>query len=87
MTARNLPSWALLLSLLTTGGAAAQGMAFIEPPKTEPPAVMDQPPAKRPWMLTGHGGMRDAGGRLPNQATGPKRERVVHDICIGCDAR
>ena len=23
-------------------------------------------------------------GRLPNQRTGPKREHVVHDICIGC---
>ncbi|MGU3667816.1 hypothetical protein ACLBX9_26825 [Methylobacterium sp. A49B] len=23
-------------------------------------------------------------GQLPNQRTGPKREHVVHDICIGC---
>ncbi len=23
-------------------------------------------------------------GRLPNQHTGPKRDRAVHDICIGC---
>jgi hypothetical protein len=24
------------------------------------------------------------GGQLPNQQTGPKREHVVRDICIGC---
>ncbi|BAU91170.1 hypothetical protein MPPM_2565 [Methylorubrum populi] len=68
-------------------GAAAQGLALIERQMPEPPRAVDDTPVKRPWMLTGRGADRDTGGRLPNQTTGPKRERVVHDICIGCGAR
>lgn len=65
----------------------AQGLALIERQAPEPPRAVDDTPVKRPWMLTGQGVARDTGGRLPNQTTGPKRERVVHDICIGCGAR
>lgn len=67
--------------------AGAQGLALIERQVPEPPRAVDDTPVKRPWMLTGQGAPRDTGGRLPNQTTGPKRERVVHDICIGCGAR
>ncbi len=83
MAVRDPLSWALLLGLLMTGGAAAQGMAYTMPPASDPPKAAE-PPAQRPWALSSHGAIRDAGGRLPNQTTGPKRERVVHDICIGC---
>jgi hypothetical protein len=67
--------------------AGAQGLALIERQVPEPPRAVDDTRVKRPWMLTGQGAVRDTGGRLPNQTTGPKRERVVHDICIGCGAR
>ncbi|UYW25895.1 hypothetical protein OKC48_21890 [Methylorubrum extorquens] len=67
--------------------AGAQGLALIERQAPEPPRALDDTPVKRPWMLTGQVAPRDTGGRLPNQTTGPKRERVVHDICIGCGAR
>ncbi|MBB2964588.1 hypothetical protein FHU13_005004 [Methylobacterium sp. R2-1] len=87
MAVRTLSSWVLLFGLLMTGGAAAQGMALTEPRKPEPNRIIEEPPTMRPWMLTGHGTLREAGGRLPNQVTGPKRERAVHDICIGCGAR
>lgn len=83
MAARYLPSWALLFCLLMTVGATAQGMAFTMPPAPAPSQAVELP-AQRPWALTSHSAVRDAGGRLPNQATGPKRERVVRDICIGC---
>lgn len=71
----------------TPTGAGAQGLALIERQVPEPPRAVDDTPVKRQWMLTGQGAHRDTGGRLPNQTTGPKRERVVHDICIGCGAR
>lgn len=71
----------------TPTSAGAQGLALIERQVPEPPRAVDDTPVKRQWMLTGQGALRDAGGRLPNQTTGPKRERVVHDICIGCGAR
>jgi hypothetical protein len=29
-------------------------------------------------------GFPSTDGQLPNQRTGPRREHVVHDICIGC---
>ena len=83
MAARDLPSWALLFSVLMTGGATAQGMAYTMPRGTEPSHTVE-PSAQRPWALTTHGAIRDPSGRLPNQAIGPKRDRVVHDICIGC---
>lgn len=83
MAAPDLPSWALLFSLVMGGGATAQGMAYTVPRGADQSHTAE-PPAQRPWALTSHRVIRDAGGRLPNQATGPKRERVVHDICIGC---
>lgn len=83
MALRDLPLKALLFSALMTGGAMAQGMAYTMP-QGPGPLHAAEPPIQRPWALTSHGAIRDAGGRLPNQATGPKRERVVRDICIGC---
>ncbi|CAO4145284.1 hypothetical protein GPNCGGLF_LOCUS2108 [Methylorubrum aminovorans] len=83
MAVRDLPFWAMLFCLLTTEGATAQGMAHTMPAGPDPSQTAE-PPAQRPWALTNHGAIRDAGGRLPSQATGPKRERVVRDICIGC---
>lgn len=76
-------SRALLLGLLMTGGATAQGMAYTVPPASDPSKAAE-PPVQRPWALTSHGAIRDPGGLLPNQTIGPKRERVVRDICIGC---
>ncbi|GEL44312.1 hypothetical protein MEX01_49030 [Methylorubrum extorquens] len=87
MAARTFPSSALLFSLLMTEGSAAQGMALAEPRKSEPSRIVEETSTIRPWMLTGRGALGGTGGRLPSQATGPKRERAVHDICIGCGAR
>lgn len=87
MATRILPAGALILGLaiLVTGQAspaAAQYMVLTHP-GAPPPAAETAPPAAplpppRPTA-------RILDGELPNQRTGPKRERVVRDICIGCD--
>ena len=56
--------------VLTHEGAPASKAEIVPPPAPLPPP--------RPTA-------RALDGELPNQRTGPKRERVVRDICIGCD--
>lgn len=65
------------------------GMAIGTP--VPPPAAASPVPAapqadltmgRRPKALGT--GRTSADGQLPNQRTGPKRDHVVHDICIGC---
>ncbi|KAB1070784.1 hypothetical protein F6X53_29595 [Methylobacterium soli] len=72
------------------------GMAFTAPPHPAADVlqtsrdpiinaghVVDLPPAHRRMPLSGSD-RRLLDGQLPNQETGPKREHVVRDICIGC---
>jgi hypothetical protein len=65
---------------IASGPAAAQYMALTAPaPKPaapEPPKPV--PPTARPVEHAFN-------GQLPNQRTGQGRQRVVRDICIGCD--
>jgi hypothetical protein len=86
MMLRDVMLGALLGSIAFASDAAAQGMMLTQP---RAPALLTQSTdvaPKRPWALTAHEAAPKAAGQLPNQATGPKRERVVRDICIGCDA-
>lgn len=78
---RRLP--VILALILVPGAAAAQGMALTAPRVAAlSPRTVPLPPP-RP------GETREAepiapAGRLPNQTTGSRRDRVVRDICIGC---
>ncbi|MBX9931740.1 MAG: hypothetical protein K2Y56_09420 [Methylobacterium sp.] len=74
---------AALLGLALGGApASAQHMALTpggEAPAGRPaPVVERNVPPSRPRAEV-------LGGELPNQRTGPMRQRVVRDICIGCD--
>ena len=68
------------------------GMASSAPAPAPPPALAAPPPVAAQADLTGGrrrlralgGGFPSTDGQLPNQRTGPRREHVVHDICIGC---
>ncbi|KQT83650.1 hypothetical protein ASG51_16005 [Methylobacterium sp. Leaf465] len=84
---RARPRWAslgLALAGLVPGfapaPAAAQYMALTAPaPKPaapEPPKPVPPPTRAAEQAFDGH---------LPNQRTGHGRERMVRDICIGCD--
>jgi hypothetical protein len=65
---------------------AVQGMALTRPPVPAASPQADAPPAPaRPLPLRAEASV--PAGRLPDQATGRMRERIVRDICIGCDAR
>ncbi|KAB1079371.1 hypothetical protein [Methylobacterium soli] len=65
---------------------AVQGMALTRPPVPAASPQADAPPAPaRPLPLRAEASV--PAGRLPGQATGRMRERIVRDICIGCDAR
>lgn len=63
---------------------AQQGMAFtvphgpmaLEERGTVSPKPRSDPTAREAPILPG--------GRLPNQATGARKDRVIRDICIGC---
>ncbi|MBE7204239.1 MAG: hypothetical protein INR70_41495 [Parafilimonas terrae] len=67
-------------------------MASGAPAPAPPPALAAPPPVAAQADLTGGrrrlralgGGFPSTDGQLPNQRTGPRREHVVHDICIGC---
>ncbi|MBP1178658.1 hypothetical protein JOE48_000622 [Methylobacterium sp. PvR107] len=65
------------------------GMANSTP--ATPPGLGAPPVAVQADLTGGRRRLRALGsgfpstdGQLPNQRTGPRRERVVHDICIGC---
>lgn len=82
-------TWLLVgigVGFLAAGDAAAQGMALTEPREPAPQPVPAEAPAKRAWMLTAREAAPRSAGHLPNQTVGPKRDRVVRDICIGCGA-
>lgn len=69
-------------ALASAGPCAAQNMA-LTPPAPPPNASPSEPvrhpePPARPQLHA-------FSGELPNQRTGPMRNRVVRDICIGCD--
>jgi hypothetical protein len=62
-------------------------------PAPAPPSAVDAPAPVAPQVDLAGGrrrlralgsGLPAIEGQLPNQRTGPKREHVVHDICIGC---
>jgi hypothetical protein len=71
------------------------GMAFTDRPQPadvpQPPRdpiinavhTVNLPPTHKRMRFSG-GDERLVNGRLPNQRTGPKRDHVVRDICIGC---
>ncbi|MCJ2127932.1 hypothetical protein [Methylobacterium sp. E-045] len=72
----------LVVALASASPGMAQNMAFT-PPEPRPSPVPSEPvrhpePPARPQLHA-------FGGELPNQRTGPMRNRVVRDICIGCD--
>lgn len=88
MVARPLPAGILMLGLLWSSPGLAQYMALtnhgaaaaIKPEAVLPPALPPTVPLPPPRPAA-----RLLDGELPNQRTGPKHERVVRDICIGCD--
>lgn len=86
MALRDVMLGSMLVGVASIGDAAAQGMMLTQPREPAPQAQPADAPAKRPWALTAHETAQKPAGPLPNQSTGPKRERVVRDICIGCDA-
>lgn len=53
------------------------------PPAPAAPAQADLTGGQRRLRALGSG-ISSIDGRLPNQRTGPRHERVVRDICIGC---
>ncbi|KAB1073199.1 hypothetical protein [Methylobacterium planeticum] len=64
-----------------------QGMALTRPAAPDPaPHAAEMPAPARPIPPRAEMAPLPA-GRLPGQLTGRTRERVVRDICIGCDAR
>jgi hypothetical protein len=68
------------------------GMANSTPAPPPGPGAAAPAPVAVPTDLTGGrrrlralgSGFPSTDGQLPNQRTGPRREHVVHDICIGC---
>jgi hypothetical protein len=84
---RPRPLWASLgLALaglmpgLAPAPAAAQYMALTAP---APRPAAPEPP--KPVPSATRAAEHAFNGQLPNQRTGHGRERVVRDICIGCD--
>lgn len=64
--------------------ARAQYMA-LTPPNTAP-TPMAAPEASKPAApMAARPAEHAFNGQLPNQRTGTGRQRVVRDICIGCD--
>ena len=63
--------------------AMSQGMALTAPRVAGLSARSVPLPPPRPGEAAEAAPIAPA-GRLPNQATGPRRDRVVRDICIGC---
>ncbi|KQP30553.1 hypothetical protein ASF49_13680 [Methylobacterium sp. Leaf104] len=67
---------------LGSAPAAAQYMALTAPAPAPRPA---SPEAPKPVAPTARPVEHAFNGQLPNQRTGLGRQRVVRDICIGCD--
>lgn len=64
--------------------AFAQYMALTVPPRPDTPSAISPEPRK-PVPPAARSADRAFDGHLPNQRTGVGRQRVVRDICIGCD--
>ena len=73
---------ALLGSALTVAPTLAQNMALTPNPQ---PLSGPSPPEHRRILSPPRAQAQVPGGELTNQRTGPMRQRVVRDICIGCD--
>lgn len=68
---------------LAPAPVAAQYMALTATAPTQPPPAVPEPP--KPVPPAARPVEHAFNGPLPNQRTGPGRQRVVRDICIGCD--
>jgi len=64
--------------------ASAQYMALTAPPRPDAARAV-APVAQKPVPPPSRPAEHAFGGQLPNQRIGPARQRVVRDICIGCD--
>jgi hypothetical protein len=80
------PAQGMVMPLPDPGMANSAPSPAQEPeaaPPAPPPPVVDPAGGRRRYQALGSG-FPSTDGRLPNQRTGPRREHVVHDICIGC---
>ena len=69
---------------LTPSAASGQYMALTPPmPADTRPAAA--PDARKAAPLPGRPAEHATTGALPDQRTGSSRQRVLRDICIGCD--
>ena len=64
--------------------ASGQFMA-LTPPMPADTHPVAAPDARRAVPLQGHPAEHAATGALPNQRTGSSRQRILRDICVGCD--
>lgn len=64
--------------------ASAQYMALTVPPRPDTPSAI-APELRKPVPPAARPADHAFDGHLPNQRTGVGRQRVVRDICIGCD--
>jgi len=80
------PVQGMVMSLPDSGMANSTPNPAPPPEAAAPaPASTSADPANGRRRLQAFGsGFPSIEGRLPNQRTGPRREHVVHDICIGC---
>ena len=85
--ASTAPTQGMVMPLPDPGMANSAPSAAPPPdaatPAPPPPLVADPVGGRRRFPVLGSG-FPSTEGRLPNQRTGPRREHVVHDICIGC---
>ncbi len=83
MSIRAAVSFAILYSVLPACSGRAQNMALTPDERLSPrPPSLTVP--HRGWPMPPPR-PRAFEGKLPNQGTGPMNERVLRDICIGCD--
>ena len=79
-----LPLAALLAASSASASAWAQEGMALTPLREPAPTHEAQKLPPRPPAPIAQGGFVPLAARLPNQATGSRKERVVRDICIGC---
>ncbi len=83
-----LAGWVVALSAPAAAAGLDRGSPFYRAaPYVPPSAATFSAPAEAGRFRPVH--VHEAppvalGGRLPNQRTGPLRDHVVRDICIGC---
>ncbi|SFM13747.1 hypothetical protein [Methylobacterium pseudosasicola] len=81
--AANPPAQGMVMPLPDTGMANSAPSAAPSPAAPAPSTTAEPANGRRRLQALGSG-FPSTEGRLPNQRTGPRREHVVHDICIGC---